>query len=455
MDYQQAERYVLSFTDYEKTPGVAYTSTTYDLRRLEVLLARMGAPHLRVPAAHIAGTKGKGSTSSMIASVLTASGYRTGLFTSPHFQTMRERIRVDGEMIPEEDFAFTVEQVRPLVEEVNRQDGWGQLTTFEVLTAVAFGYFAQRDVQYQVLEVGLGGRLDATNVVLPAVCVITSISLDHTEVLGNTLEKIAAEKAGIIKRGVAVVSASQVPGVDAVIAETCRQSDAPLIRVGADVLWHGGDFDSRWQEVTVAGRQGEHCFRIPLLGEHQLENAACAVAALEVLVERGARIGEQQIAAGMSRVQWPGRLQVLRELPWVVCDGAHNADSAAKLKSALRRYFPYREAILVLGTSGDKDIQGMVRELAPAFREVIVARSRHPRSAAVDMLSAEFRRHGVEASKASSVAEAVEAALSRAAPEDLVCVTGSLFLVGEALEWWGVREGNRQRQVCEDGGNLR
>jgi len=442
LDYQQAEKYVLSFTDYEKTPGVVYTATTYDLRRLEILLARLGSPHLKARAAHVAGTKGKGSTSSMIASVLMAAGYRTGLYTSPHFQTIRERIRVDGEMISERDFAIIADKLLPLVEGVNRENGWGQLTTFEVLTAVALEYFAQRGVQYQVMEVGLGGRLDATNVVVPDVCVITSISLDHTEVLGDTLEKIAAEKAGIIKRGVSVVSAVQTAGVDAVVAETCRRLDAPLIKAGKDVRWRAADFDSKGQRLTVLGRNGEYRFGIPLLGEHQLENAACAVAALEVLAQRGARISAQDIANGMSRVQWPGRLQVLQERPWLVCDGAHNADSAAKLKAALSRHFSYRRAILVIGASGDKDIEGMVRELTSAFQRVIVVKSLHPRSASTDRLAREFRQYGVEPVQASSAGEAVCAGLSEALPEDLICVAGSLFLVGEVLEWWrGIHAG--------------
>ncbi|MBI2857174.1 MAG: bifunctional folylpolyglutamate synthase/dihydrofolate synthase, partial [Chloroflexi bacterium] len=196
MEYSEAERYILSFTDYEQTPGVAYTATTYDLRRMEDLLHRLGDPHRAARTAHVAGTKGKGSTAAMIASALTATGYRTGLYTSPHFLTMRERIRVDGRMISEADFARAVDTLLPEVAAVNAVHQENALTTFEVLTAVAFTYFSSSAAAYQVLEVGLGGRLDATNVVLPDVAVITSISLDHTQVLGNTVAQIAGEKAG-------------------------------------------------------------------------------------------------------------------------------------------------------------------------------------------------------------------------------------------------------------------
>ncbi|MEW6034936.1 MAG: folylpolyglutamate synthase/dihydrofolate synthase family protein [Chloroflexota bacterium] len=433
MDYREAEQYVLSFTDYEKTPGIIYTSTTYDLRRMERLLGRLGDPHLAARSAHVAGTKGKGSTAAMIASVLTAAGYRTGLYTSPHFHTIRERVRVDGAMVSEEDFAALVDRIRPAVEAVNREGLHGELTTFEILTALAFAYFASRGVQYQALEVGLGGRLDATNVVRPEVCVITSISLDHTEVLGCRLEEIAAEKAGIIKPGCPVVSASQVDEVDQVLARACDARGAPLIRIGRDVLWQGQDFDAQGQRLRVVGRRGEHELTIPLLGEHQMENAACAVAALEVLVERGATVSKDCVVRGLSVVDWPGRLHVLRREPWLVCDGAHNADSAAKLRLALQRYFPFERAILVIGTSLDKDIGGMVRELVPLFHNVIVTRSQHPRSVPPSVLAAEFSKYGVESQVSETPPEAVSLAMSQAGPGDLVCVTGSLFVVGEVL----------------------
>ncbi|MBI2958527.1 MAG: bifunctional folylpolyglutamate synthase/dihydrofolate synthase, partial [Chloroflexi bacterium] len=325
MDYREAERYVLSLTDYEKTPFVAYTATTYDLRRVEDLLARLGNPHLVARTAHVAGTKGKGSTTAMIASVLSASGYRTGLYTSPHFHSLRERIRIDGAMINESEFASATERVQRAIEAMNNRTGAGLLTTFELLTAIAFYHFAQGGVQYQSVEVGLGGRLDATNVVQAGVCVITSISLDHTEVLGKTLPAIAAEKAGIIKTGTTVVCAPQAPGVDAVIAGRCRGAGAKLVRVGADVSWEAGAFDSNRQALRVHGRLGDYEVEIPLLGEHQMENAACAVAALEVLAEQGGRITAESISSGLASVAWPGRLQVLGNRPWLVCDGAHNA----------------------------------------------------------------------------------------------------------------------------------
>ncbi|MDO8473159.1 MAG: folylpolyglutamate synthase/dihydrofolate synthase family protein [Dehalococcoidia bacterium] len=440
MNFSQAERYLQSLTDYEKTPGVLYTSTTYDLKRMEDVLGRLGNPHKAAISVHVAGTKGKGSTTAMIASVLTAAGHRVGLYTSPHFHTIRERIRINGVMISESEFAKAIDIVKPEAEAVNKSLASGYLTTFEVLTAAAFVYFASQGVRYQALEVGLGGRLDATNVVKPEVCVITSISMDHMEVLGRTLEAIASEKAGIIKAGCSVVSAPQQQGVDEVIRLACESTGSTLIRVGRDVRWQAKQFDSGGQDFRVSGRLGQYDLRIPLLGAHQLENAACAVAALEVLQENGAGVSQSAISEGLANTRWPGRLQVIREKPWLICDGAHNADSAARLREAIKGYFEFDKAVVVLGTSSDKDITGIVRELAPICHRVIVTRSAHPRSASPDVLVREFARHGLVATVAGTTAEAVEKALEISHVTDLVCVTGSLFVAGEVLAWAGLSE---------------
>lgn len=440
MKFNDAEGYIQGLTDYEKTPGVLYTSTTYDLKRMEDLLLRLGNPHLTAKTVHVAGTKGKGSTTAMTASVLTAARYHVGLYTSPHFHTIRERIRVDGVMITESEFADAVATVKPHAEEVNGTLSSGFLTTFEVLTAAAFIHFAACDVQYHVLEVGLGGRLDATNVVKPEVCVITSVSMDHTEVLGKTLEAIAQEKAGIIKQGCTVVSAGQEPCVDEVVRAVCDRNGAKLIRIGRDVRWQAKGFDYSGQDFNVTGRTGSYDLRIPLLGAHQLENAACAIAALEVLQEKGAVISPAAIAKGMADTRWPGRMQVLGRNPWLICDGAHNADSARKLCEAIKSYFKFGKVVLVVGTSSDKDIEGIVRELTSLADRVVVTRSNHPRSAPPEVLAREFARYGFAPIVANTATEAFEKALELADTSDLICVTGSLFLTGEALSWAGLAE---------------
>jgi len=431
--FQAAVDYVLRFADYER---LSRSAIVFDLARVEALLSRVGEPHLKAKSVHVAGTKGKGSTSAMIASVLTASGYRTGLYTSPHLLTIRERIQVDGMSISEDEFAAVAEKLKPEVEAVNRFNIMGELTTFEILTVMAFVYFAQKAVDFQVMEVGLGGRLDATNVVRPEVCIITSISLDHTEVLGDTIALIAGEKAGIIKPGVTVVSAPQSPEAAAVIERVCREKGSTLIRVGREVAWRDHRQSDSGQSFHLKGIRGNYKFTLPLLGEYQLDNAAAAVAALETLANQGARITPQSIAKGLLQVHWPGRLQVLQRHPLFIVDGAHNDDSARKLREALRQYFRFDKAILIFGASHEKNIATMVAELVPLFSSVIVTRARHPRAASVSALEAEFSRWGIKAEAAEDTKSAIEKALTLATPDDLICATGSLFVVSEALEYF-------------------
>ncbi|MDR9459515.1 MAG: folylpolyglutamate synthase/dihydrofolate synthase family protein [Dehalococcoidia bacterium] len=430
MNYQAALNYILSFTDYEKVPAFLYRADNFDLRRVAELLDRLGNPHLTSPAIHVAGTKGKGSTAAMIASALSAAGYRTGLYTSPHLHTFRERITVDGEMITEEEFSALTEKLQPEIDEVNRRHDYGEITTFEILTALAFAFFMERRVDFQVLEVGLGGRLDATNVVMPRIAVITSISLDHAEVLGDSLAEIAGEKAGIIKPGALVISAPQSKEVEAVIEEVCRSKGVPLITVGRDVTWRKVKSDLSGQFFEVKGREGNHKLIIPLLGEHQLENAAVAVAALEAL-----DIGVKDIARGLAQVQWPGRLEILRHEPLFLADGAHNADSANRLKETIEKYLHFDRLILILGASSDKDIAGIVGELAPLSGMAIVTRSRHPRALAPELLLEELEKQGVKGELAESVSSAAERAMEMAGPRDLICATGSLFVAAEAREY--------------------
>jgi len=431
-DYQAALNYVLSFADYERA---SRSAVIFDLARIEALLKRLGEPQLAARSVHIAGTKGKGSTSAMIASMLTASGYRTGLYTSPHLHTFRERIKVDGELIAEKEFAKIVEGLKPEVEAVNCLGGFGELTTFEILTALAFVYFKERGVDFQVLETGLGGRLDATNVVKPEVCVITSISFDHTEVLGNTLAQIAMEKAGIIKPGSRVVSAPQASEASMVIEKVCRERGASLIRAGKEVAWRRNKFSDSGQSFQLKGIRGDYDLTIPLLGEHQLENAALAVVALEVLADLGVKFSSADIATGLSQVCWPGRLQILQHNPLFVVDGAHNAHSAMKLREALKQYFDFDGVILIVGTSQDKDIAGIVAELSPLPSMVIVTRSHHPRAVATSELIAEFSKWGIKPQVTENVASAVDLALVEAKPIDLICATGSLFVVAEVIEY--------------------
>lgn len=432
MDYPAALDYILGFADFERA---SRSALVFDIRRIKHLLERLGNPQDAARTIHIAGTKGKGSTAAMLASILTEAGYRTGLYTSPHLLSFTERIQVDTKPIAEADFARLVQSLKPEVESVNRLATYGELTTFELLTALAFTCFKEMQVDYQVLETGLGGRLDATNVVKPKVCVITSISYDHTEVLGSTLTQIATEKAGIIKPGSTVVCAPQFPEAMAVIEKKCREQKVKLVDIENDVSWQRTSLSPEGQSFTLNGITGKYNLSIPLIGEYQLENAAAAVTTAEVLAGLGASISPESIASGLARVHWPGRLQVLRRQPWVVIDGAHNAYSAQKLVEALRQHFKFERLFLIFGASADKNVAGMVAELASLYSEVIVTASRHPRALETDTLVSEFSKTGVIPEVAENVASAVELALAKATPTDLICATGSLFIIAEVMEY--------------------
>jgi len=437
MDFPAAVDYILSFADYERMPRSA---VVFDLRRIERLLARMSNPQNAAKTVHIAGTKGKGSTAAMLASILKQSGYRTGLYTSPHLLSIRERIQVDGQQISEDEFARLTGRIKPEVEAVNTSGDPGEMTTYEILTALAFMYFQDRGVAYQVLETGLGGRLDATNVVQPEVCVITSISYDHMDVLGNTLAEIAREKAGIIKSGSIVVTAPQIPEAMNVLEDVCRQQEVKLVRVGSDVSWRRKSVSPEKQSFQLMGLKGDYNVEIPLLGEHQLENAATAITAAETLTGRGAVITAEAITSGIAGVNWPGRLQVLRRKPWVIVDGAHNGDSVRRLVTALRQYFMFEKAVVIFGASSDKNIAAMVAGLKTFPDKVIVTSSHHPRAVAVEQMVEEFSRENTIPEVSANVASAVEKALSLAGPADLVCATGSLFLVAEVMEYMQKRD---------------
>lgn len=438
MNYHQALEYINSFTDYEKLSTLRIEP--FDLGRIEHLLQAFGNPHLRGRVFHVAGTKGKGSTAAMIASILRTQGYRTGIFTSPHLHSFRERIRVDGDPISEAALASLVGTVQPLVEEMHREGSLGRITTFELTALLAFLHFAAQGVDFQVIEVGLGGRLDATNVVQPLISIITSISLDHTSILGSTLREVAWEKAGIIKAGSTVVSALQPPEVQEVIRKACREQRARLIEEGKDAGWHRQSTGLDGQTFLVRTPRSDRRVWIPLLGKFQCENAALAVMAVEEAVALGVEVSPRSILEGLRMVSWPGRMQVLRREPLLLVDGAHNVHSAAVLRETVQEDLRFQRCVLVLGTSVDKDVTGIARELGPLADVVVATRSRHPRSAPAEMVAGEFASLGKETLITGDVPSAITSALGLASPGDLALVTGSLFVVAETLEWAGQAE---------------
>jgi dihydrofolate synthase/folylpolyglutamate synthase len=428
--YAAALDYLASFANFEHRPVT--TPTRFNLERVRMLCAYVGRPERQFPAVQIAGTKGKGSTAAMLESILRAAGYRTGLYTSPHLHVFRERIRVAGRCISEDDLATAVAAVRPAAERVHGEHPeLGALTTFELTTVAAFVHFARAGVQCAVLETGLGGRLDAVTVVNPLVTVMTSISLDHTAFLGDTLEAIATEKAGIVKPGVPLVSVPQRPEALAVLERVCRQRDAPLWLLGREIDWQAQRAGRRWR-IAVQTPRGEYRgVSVPLAGRHQCENAALAIVAADLLWQRGLAITRRAVHRGLVGVRWPGRLEVLRRRPWLVVDGAHNVDSAARLAEALVESFPAPRRVLILGTSRDKDLAGIVRVLAPVASHVVATTSTHPRAAAAAEVAAAAAAHGLPTTGARDVPEALALARQLARVRDLICATGSLFVVAE------------------------
>ena len=434
MDYKSAIQYIQGLTNYEKSMVDLYAPGNIDLHRVEQLLELLDSPHVGPSIIHIAGTKGKGSTAAMISSVLSDAGYRTGLYTSPHLHTFRERVKVDGQMISPGDFALTLEEIIPAVEKVDSQAEHGTLTTFEVLTALAFCYFDKRGVEMEVLEVGVGGRLDATNVASPNVCVITSISRDHTELLGDSLAEIASEKAGIIKPGSLVVSAPQPPEVSSVLFKVCAEKGAHLRQVAMEVGWEIIGADADGQRFHVHSESHDLALELPLLGDHQLENAATAIVALEELERLSWRIPIESIHRGLRNVSWPGRLEILSREPFLVVDGAHNGYSARKLRDALIRHFQFEKAVFIIGVSSGKNVADIAQELLPMASEIIITRSRHPRAADPSEVSLAFQKPGIMVRVVDGVQEALRLANDSARSEDLICATGSLFVVGEVIE---------------------
>jgi dihydrofolate synthase/folylpolyglutamate synthase len=435
MNYQDAIDYLLSFTDYEKLPGIAYTAENYDLRRMEALLSPLGNPHLGTGTIHIAGTKGKGSTAAMISSILAGAGYKTGLYTSPHLHVIRERVRINDEMISEEDFASLVTEIEPIAAEINRKAENGLLTTFELLTAVVFTYFKRNRVAWQVLETGLGGRLDATNVARGDICIITSISLDHMEILGDTVEKIAVEKAGIIKHGSIVINFTQPGGVTGIIEEACRSRNAVLFQMGNDITWKRSGGNLHYQSVDMVGNLDKYNIELPLLGDFQMENAAAAVLAAEIISEKGNSITKQQIISGIAGVNWPGRMHILSSNPLIVADGAHNAYSIRVMAESVKKYFRSENYLVILGTSIDKDIPGIANGLAGFTQKIIATRSTHPRAASIDLIKKAFSKYDITVAEAENVPQAIAMAKVEAGEKDLILITGSLFIVGEAISY--------------------
>ena len=421
--YQDALAYLYSFVDYERTGDWQYDGRAMNLDRVRGLLADLGDPHTRGQFIHIAGTNGKGSVAALVAGSLVRAGLRTGLYTSPHLLTFRERIRVDGSMISHDDVIAGVDRLRPLT------DQHPGLTFFDVWTALAFDHFARRGTDIAVIEVGMGGRLDTTNVVTPVVSVITPVALDHRGKLGDTAAEIAREKAGIIKPGVTVVSAPQEPAVRTVLEQVARKQNAPFVVVGRDVSANkvnsGIDYrgiDWTLDDVTV---------RMP--GEIQRENAVTALATLELAACTGVAVTPEAAREALGSVSWPGRLQIVGEHPEIVLDGACNPAAMTAVRGWCEDRPLAGATVAVFSICRDKEVDTVMALLGECVDTVITTAVDNPRIMPSDELAGRAP-NGLDVLTVPDADAAIDRALLLAGPEGRVIVTGSLYLVGEALQ---------------------
>ncbi len=449
-DMDGACRWLLERTDVERINPSRLAADTLKLDRMHRLMELLGNPHRAFKSVHVAGTKGKGSTCEMTAAMLEACGYTVGLYTSPHLMDIRERIRLNRLPISEQDFVAIAKRAAEAEHKLTEAEG--EPTFFELITAMAFVYFAEQAVDVAVVEVGLGGRLDSTNVLTPEVCAITSISLDHTQILGTTVEKIAKEKAGIFKPGVPAVSVPQKPGVLEVLRAEAERIGTVLRVVGQEI-----DFSARFEargahgvtgiasgphmHVNVSGSRTtfEHLV-VPLRGEHQAQNCGLALAILDQLSERGFRTPEDRVTRGLATVNFPGRMELARSTPRVLLDGAHNAESMQCLMRAVSATVPYDSLVVVFGCAADKDIDGMLAELAHGADKVIFTRSVNARAADPRELARRFTESsGKMCQTAPGPEAAMELAKRAVGREDLICVTGSFYLVGDVRRLLGAK----------------
>ncbi len=441
-DYQDSLDYLYGRLNYERL-GMPKGSAELRLGRMRRLLRRLGDPHEALRIVHVAGTKGKGSTAAMLAAALSASGVKTGLFCSPHLHRLEERFRVDGVEATADELVGLVQAVRPAVDALDAGDRHYRhrgATFFEVTASMGLLHFARKGAGAVVLEVGMGGRLDSTNVVRPALSVITTISFDHTRQLGNTLGAIAGEKAGIIKRGRPVVSGVRGDEARASIHRAVALRGAPFREIDVDF-----DYAYRPPEAPLTrptpGRVAVRTWRrewppvpLPMLGSHQGQNAAVALASLDALAEQGFDVGPGDVARGFSALKWPARVEVLAESPWIVVDGAHNVASAKALAETLRSNFPPCPRTLVFGTTREKDLPGQLQALLPLADVIVATRYvENPRSVPPEEIAEAIRTlDSRSAHLAPDPAGALALARRLTPPEGLICVTGSLFLAAEA-----------------------
>lgn len=451
--YGEAADWLMSHADFERGSGPRRSKPDFALDRIRSLLRRLDEPQHGRRTVHVAGSKGKGSTAAMVESVLRQAGYRTGLFTSPHLHGFAERIRILGAPLPDQEFARLCSELEPVVT-AEVADTPGHVSTFEILTALAFYAFRQHEVDVQVVEVGLGGRLDSTNVFGEKdAAVITSLSYEHTDILGKKITQIASEKAGILTAGThaAVLAPQRRPQAAAVVRDAADDLPIPLVDVAERYQWTAAGVEAWGQWFRVERRQPrpteppQSLYLLPLLGEHQLDNAITAIATVDQLVADGLEIPSEALHRGLATVDWPGRLEELAlpsdwmpptgaerdPLPRIVIDGAHNAESVERALGACDQYFPHQRLLVIFGALGDKALDTMSEAIRPRAQAVFATRSDHPRARSAEQVAAAFAGWEGQVYVAPQPGDALAAALELARPGDLILALGSLSLAAD------------------------
>lgn len=428
MNYEEAMNYIDEAAKFSMKLG---------LSRTEKILELLGNPHKKIKTIHIAGTNGKGSTTAMLSSILKEAGYKVGIYTSPYIEEFEERIQINGLNIPKNELAKVITKVKAAANKI-LDLGYDNPTQFEIITCAGFLYFYEQNVDYAVIEVGLGGRLDSTNVIKPILSIITSISYDHMEVLGNTLEKIAYEKGGIIKEGVPTVVYPQEKEAYIAIEKICLEKSSNLINVPQDCvellniedIQENGSF-KRVQNIIVKTKSNEHLISLALLGGHQLLNCSTVVYAIEELKTLGMKISNEAIQRGLYKVKWPGRFEILNIKPLVVIDGAHNIDGIKKLKESVELYLKFRNITLILGILADKQVEDMIKVIVPKAKKVICVTPHSERAELASELKNAVEKYNKNCIALEDYEEAYNLALSCSNKEDLILISGSLYMIGD------------------------
>jgi dihydrofolate synthase / folylpolyglutamate synthase len=422
MNYKEAMEYIKNTEKFGRN---------YGLSRTEKILELLGNPHKELRCIHIAGTNGKGSTAAMLNSILVQAGNKVGLYTSPYLEVFEERIQINNENIPKDSLSLVVTKVKKAVDEVVKL-GYDHPTEFEIITCAAFLYFKIQKVTFAVIEVGLGGRLDSTNVITPILSIITSISFDHMQVLGNTIEEIAGEKAGIIKNKIPVVLYPQEAQVEKIIENACCKNNSSLIKIKKDSAQVISiNKEKNFQCIKVKTYKDEYEIELSLLGSHQVLNCTTVLTAIEVLKELGVKIEKKHILNALSNVKWIGRLEVMNRHPLVVIDGAHNMDGINKLLESVERYFEYDNLILILGILTDKQVEAMTKAIAPLASKIIAVTPHSERGSLALELKKVILKYNENCEAIENYTEAYKKALSYAGPKDIILFSGSLYMIGD------------------------